>query len=93
MLKVYVRKSVFGNGEKIVKESFAKLKAEVISILRKKDSEEVKKALEYFEKDEHKYTHLENQLMVDGLKRPDMVLEQSVSGKGRNIKKLLRGNG
>ena len=92
MARFMVKTSEYKNVCKAVNDrKLAELKKEIIEILKKQDEKEFKKAVDLFESQEMHYSHLEKS--ITGLKRPAMVLVQSVSGKERNTRKLLLANG
>lgn len=91
MLKIYVRKSSVDDKKTNAsydKEKLAKLKAKVIAILKEKDSEEYKKAIEYFNRDEIKYTHLEKSISGGWIEKAGYGIGTVRIWKGKKFKKV-----
>lgn len=89
MLKFYVRKSSVEAGDSSYdKEKLAKLKAKVIAILKDKDSEDLKKAIEYFTRDEARYSHLDKSLNGQWIEKAGYGVGTVRIWKGKKYKKV-----
>ena len=92
-IKWMIKKSDFYEVRKSVnKEADSKtleqLKKEVIAILEKKDSQEYKKAIEHFEKDESKYSRLEKSVTGEWIEKAGYGVGTVRIWKGKKYKKV-----
>ena len=92
-IKWIVKKSDFTEIRKSVsKEADSKkleqLKKEVIAILEKKDSQEYKKAIEYFEETEIRYSHLEKSISGDWIEKAGYGVGTVRIWRGKKYKKV-----
>lgn len=92
-IKWMIKKSDFYEVRKSVnKEADSKtleqLKKEVIAILEKKDGQEYKKAIEYFEKDESKYSYLEKSVTGEWIEKAGYGVGTVRIWKGKKYKKV-----
>ena len=80
-----IRKSVSKDADNKKLEA---LKKEVIAILEKKDGNDLKKAIEYFEKDEQRYSHLEKSLDGNWIEKAGYGVGTVRIWKGKKYKKI-----
>lgn len=92
MAKFVVKASEFKNVLKAVNDrKLAELKKEIIEILKKQDSKEVRKAVEYFESQEKHYSHLEKSLSGKWVEKAGYGVGTVRIWKGKKYKKIAPG--
>lgn len=88
MLKIFVRSSSYEIKKSLENNKLAELKAKVIEILKKNDSKMLKKAIEYIESQEHKYTYLYKSLDGKWIEKAGYGVGTVRIWKGRKYKKI-----
>ena len=88
MLKIFVRSSSYEIKKSLENNKLAELKAKVIEILKKNDSKVLKKAIEYIESQEHKYTYLDKSLDGKWIEKAGYGVGTVRIWKGRKYKKI-----
>ena len=92
MAKFVVKASEFKNVLKAVNDrKLVELKKEIIEILKKQDSKEVRKAVEYFESQEKHYSHLEKSLSGKWVEKAGYGIGTVRVWKGKKYKKIAPG--
>lgn len=90
-MNIFIKKSVASeitNSLKSTKDKLEQLKNEVIAILKKKEDQDIKKAIEYLESTENHYTHLEKSLDGKWIEKAGYGVGTVRIWKGKKYKKV-----